>query len=157
MTWNYRVVKRPVGTPQSLGGVQHFTYGIHEAYYNDNGSVWGITTDAISLSADHLNELKIDWDMLVEAFGKPVLNYDEVCGENAADPPFDVPDEEEDCEETDDDFVAELDLEPFDSDGYDRELAEQNEKEELQHTEEFIGRSPEHIHSLIKTLRSQSP
>ncbi len=154
MTWNYRLVKRAVDTPESLGGGQHYTYGIHEAYYNADGEVWGLTQDPVQLSADHINELKIDWLMLMEAFKSPVLDYDDVCS-NAAEPPFsmEIPNEE-DCID-----IADLDEEfgTFDSDSYAREKAEQNEQEEFQHAEEYVGSPPEQIHALIIELRSQNP
>jgi len=148
MTWNYRLVKRAVGDD----GL--FAYGIHEAYYNADGEVWGLTEDPVQLSADHINELKIDWLMLMEAFKAPVLDYDDVSS-NAAEPPFsmEIPNEE-DCID-----IADLDEEfgTFDSDAYAREKAEQNEQEEFQHAEEYVGSPLEQIHSLIIELRSQNP
>ncbi len=159
MSWNYRLVKRAVGHP----GDGFFAYGIHEAYYNDDGEVWGLTCDPVQLSADHINELKIDWLMLMEAFKAPVLDYDEVSN-NSASPPFslDLPeDDHEDDDEDDDGSLAklrkELDLEPHDPCAYAREKAKQNEQEESQHAEEYVGSSPEQIQALIEALRSQNP
>ena len=160
MTWNYRLVKRPVGTPTSLGGGQHYIYGIHEAYYNEDGEVWGITQTPIELSAEHINELKMDWLRLMEAFTAPVLDYDEVCSKDGPIPDFAIPTEEdfEAMETTShEDLSEEFELEPFDSDGYARDMAEQNEQEEFQHAEEYVGSPPEQIHALIKALRSQNP
>ena len=159
MTWNYRLVKRAVDTPESLGGGQHYTYGIHEAYYNDDGEVWGLTTDPVHLSADHINELKLDWLRLMEAFVAPVLDYDDVCN-NATEPPFKLPDDafdEMDASIDIDDLAEELDLEPLDSKAYSEEMAEQNEQEEFQHAEEYVGSPLERIHALIIGLRSQNP
>ena len=158
MTWNYRLVKKII--PDS----EHFTYGIHEVYYNDDGTAWGVTEDPVDMSADHLNELKIQWDMLIEAFGRPVIEYDEFC-KNQTDPDFasEIPTTDEEWEELAeksrplDELIEELGLDDTDPDEYAREIALQNEKEELQHDAEFIGETPEHIHSLIRTLRSQSP
>lgn len=162
MSWNYRLVKRPVGNP----GDGFFTYGIHEAYYNADGEVWGLTQDPVQLSSDHINELKIDWLMLMEAFVAPVLDYDEVCN-NSADPPFNLPkDDEDDFDEMDsgislDEYgiheELDLDLEPYDPNAYTREMTEKNEQEEFQHAEEYVGSPPEQIHALIKALRSQNP
>ncbi len=160
MTWNYRLVKKSLPDSEH----EHFTYGIHEVYYNEDGTAWGVTEDPVDMSAEHLNELKIQWDMLIEAFGRPVIEYDEFC-KNVADPAFEcnIPrtDEEWDKLEEEslshDEVLEELSLNDFDPKEYAAELALQNEKEELQHDAEFIGESPEHIHLLIKTLRSQSP
>lgn len=162
MTWNYRVVKKPVDTPTSLGGGQHYIYGIHEAYYNEDGEVWGITQTPIELSAEHINELKINWLMLMEAFSAPILNYNDICADDGPSPDFEIPSEDdENCEEDTslDEYGIheELDLEPFDPDGYARDMAEQNEQEEFQHAEEYVGSPPEQIHALIKVLRSDNP
>ena len=158
MTWNYRLVKKSV--PDS----EHFTYGIHEVYYNEDGLAWGVTEDPVNMSAEHLNELKMQWDMLIEAFGRPVIEYDEFC-KDSPEPDFasEIPKTDEEWDKleeessTHDEIAEEFDIEPLDPDEYAREMTLQNEKEELQHDAEFIGESPEHIHLLIKTLRSQSP
>ncbi len=156
MTWNYRLVKKHTKNPEKLGGNEYFTYAIHEAFYDEDGKVWGITENSINLSAEHLNELMISWDMMIEAFGQPVLNYDEI-GKDGAKGPDCLSEEELKDTVPFDEVCEELDLEPFDSEAYHREETEANAKEELRHQAEFVGRSPEHIHSLIKTLRSQSP
>ena len=164
MSWNYRLVKK------SIGESNHFAYGIHEVYYGDDETPWGITEDPVNMSADHLNELKIQWDMLIEAFGRPVIDYDEFC--KAADeagphaiPGMPTTDEEwgeliensRPLDEIVEELGEELGMEDHDPEAFAAEMQLQNEKEELQHDAEFIGESPEHIHSLIKTLRSQSP
>ncbi len=153
MTWNYRLVKRPVGDDG------HFAYAIHEAYYNADGEVWGLTENPVQLSADHINELKIDWLMLMEAFKAPVLNYDDIRGNDAEPPfpPFSEADFDEENSMTHEELGEEMGLDPFDSEGYAREMAEQNEQEEFQHAEEYVGSPPEQIHALIIELRSQNP
>lgn len=157
--WNYRLVKKHTKNPQSLGGNEYYTYAIHEAYYDDDGKVWGVTEEPVRLSADHLSELMIEWNMLVEAFGQPILDYDEIGKESPG--PSGIPSTEEEWGELEtrplEDVMEDLGIDSFDSEAYAREQEEKNEKEELQHTAEFVGRSPDHIHQLIKTLRSQSP
>ncbi len=158
MTWNYRLVKKAI--PDS----PHYTYGIHEVYYNEDGTAWGVTEDPVDMSAEHLNDLKIQWDMLVEAFGRPVIEYDEFC-KDRPDPDFasEIPQTDEEWDKLTEEsvplaeIIEELGLDDHDPAEYAREMNLQNEKEELQHDAEFIGESPEHIHLLIKTLRSQSP
>lgn len=157
MTWNYRLVKRHTKNPQNLGGNEYVTYAIHEAFYDEDGKVWSITENPTDLSAEHLNELMISWDMMTEAFSQPILDWDEI-GNNppGVDPITEDLNEEGELETHPiEDLFS--DLPPFDAEAYYREEAKLNEEEELQHTEEFIGRSPEHIQELIKTLRSQSP
>ncbi len=155
MTWNYRLVKRHTTNPQSLGGNEYYTYAIHEAFYDGKGNVAGITENPIDLSAEHLNDLMISWHMMTEAFGRPILDY-ETIGDDSEGLGFPT-DEELEASVSHEDLAEEFGLEPFDSDAYAREEAEQNEKEELKHTAEFVGRTPDHIRSLIETLRSQSP
>ena len=158
MTWNYRLVKRHTKNPQSLGGNEYCTYAIHEAYYDSKGKVNGITENPIDLSAEHLNDLMITWDMLSEAFAAPILDYDTIGDDSEEGLGLPTEQELEDSIPMEEVFEnLGLDIEPFDSEAYYREEAETNEKEELQHTTEFIGRSPKQIRSLIKTLRSQSP
>ena len=155
MTWNYRLVKKHTKNPQSLGGNEYYTYAIHEAFYDSKGKVNGITVDPIDLSAEHLNDLMITWDMMAEAFAAPILDFDTI-GDDSDE---DLAPSEKDLEDSisHEDLREEFGLEPFDSEAYAREEVEQNEKEELKHTAEFVGRSPDHIRSLIETLRSQSP
>ncbi len=158
MSWNYRLVKKHTKNPQSLGGNEYYTYAIHEAYYDSKGNVNGITMNPIDLSAEHLDDLMITWDMVAEAFAAPVLDYATIGNDSDED----LGPSKQDLENSilaedlldDEEVRGDLALEPFDSDAYCREQAEQNEKEELKHTAEFIGRSPEQIRELIKTLRS---
>ncbi len=158
MSWNYRLVKKHTRNPQSLGGNEYFTYAIHEAYYDSKGNVAGITQNPIDLSAEHLNDLMISWHMMIEAFGRPILDYETIGDDSEG---LGCPTDEE-LEDMDDGIDIEelrekLGLDEFDPNAYAREEAEQNEKEELKHTVEFIGRPPEHIRSLIEALHSQSP
>ena len=155
MTWNYRLVKTHTKNPQSLGGNEYYTYAIHEAFYDSKGKVAGITQDPIDLSCEHLNDLMISWLMMIEAFGQPILDHATI-GDDSEGLGFPTTEELESSISLDD-LREELDLEPFDPNAYAREEAEQNEKEELKHTAEFIGRSPDDIRSLIEALRSQSP
>jgi len=156
MTWNYRLVKKHTKNPQSLGGNEYYTYAIHEAFYDSKGKVAGITENAIDLSAEHLNDLMISWDMMLEAFGQPILDYATI-GEDSEEGLGGPTDEELEASISHEELGEELGWGPFDSEAYCREQADQNEKEELKHAAEFVGRTPDHIRSLIETLRSQSP
>ena len=158
MNWNYRLVKKHTKNPQSLGGNEYDTYAIHEAFYDSKGKVAGITQDPIDLSAEHLNDLMISWHMMSEAFGQPILDYATIGDDSEGlGGPDGVDLDEMETTISLDDLREEFDMEPFDSEAYAREEAEQNEKEELKHTAEFVGHSPEHIRSLIEALHSQSP
>ncbi len=74
MSWNFRVCK------QTLGNV--IKYSIVEAYYNDDGEIWGTTleetgvasflTEAPETEEDRLLEMKQTIDMMLEAFDKDI-------------------------------------------------------------------------------------
>lgn len=66
VTWNYRVVKRA-----DIEGEE--TYGIHEVYYNDDGSIQGITAQPVGISSESEQGLKEVIGMMQEAFAKKVL------------------------------------------------------------------------------------
>jgi hypothetical protein len=48
MSWNYRLCR----TKSQAPGSEVYTYGIHEAYYNKDGSIWAITENAVSVGFD---------------------------------------------------------------------------------------------------------
>ena len=45
MHWNYRIVRKT----EEFGGRVHVTYAIHEVHYNEDGSIWAVTEDPVSL------------------------------------------------------------------------------------------------------------
>lgn len=87
--WNYRIVKRmhkyTIGTVER----EHCTYGIHEAYYDDNGEVDAITENPKDIQStlelwdceteeECLASLKDQLTKMQLAFAKPVLDYDKI-------------------------------------------------------------------------------
>lgn len=66
MTWNYRIVKQA-----KIEGEE--TYGIHEVYYNDDGSIQGITMEPVAIISESEQGLKEVIGMMHEAFNKKVL------------------------------------------------------------------------------------
>lgn len=68
MSWNYRVY-----THEFPDGDSYVT--IHEAYYNDDGSVSGYTERAISPMGTDVNDLRLDLLKMLEALDKPVLTF----------------------------------------------------------------------------------
>ena len=70
MSWNYRVVRKPVRD-------NDFEFGIHEAYYHDGESKpWAITQNATAPREEDAEELAETILHMYEAFGKPVLDYE---------------------------------------------------------------------------------
>ncbi len=48
MTWNYRIVKQMI----KVGDRERATYGLHEVYYNEDGTAWAMTENATSFGCD---------------------------------------------------------------------------------------------------------
>ena len=69
--WNYRVVKHVAPS----GEVYHT---IHEAYYNSKNQITAITKDQIYPCGESKAELRRDIDLMLKAFKKPTLVYDEI-------------------------------------------------------------------------------
>jgi hypothetical protein len=71
MTWNYRIMHYRDEHPE-FG----HPFGIHEVYYADDGTVTGWTGDAIALVGHDLDDLGRRLRAMLEAFQKPVLEYE---------------------------------------------------------------------------------
>lgn len=67
-SWNYRIVER-----------QHPCkwYAIYEVYYHIDGSPAIITEDPIEPTGESKEELKTNIDMMLQAFNKPTLKYED--------------------------------------------------------------------------------
>ena len=81
MSWNFRVCK------QTFGFV--VKYSIHEAYYNDDGEIWGVTDDETGVASfihegppeteeDCLLEMKQTIDWMLEGFEKDIIDLDTI-------------------------------------------------------------------------------
>lgn len=78
--WNYRVVrkKNTYIDPANKKKRVDYTYAIHEAYYDENGFVGAITQDPVEPFGENIEELRHSWVMMGEAFGQPILDYDNI-------------------------------------------------------------------------------
>ncbi|MCP4681951.1 MAG: addiction module protein [Desulfobacterales bacterium] len=78
--WNYRVVrKKNIYFDHSKEDERvDYTYAIYEAYYDNNGYVGAITQDPVEPFGENIEELRHSWVMMAEAFGKPILDYDNI-------------------------------------------------------------------------------
>jgi hypothetical protein len=78
--WNYRVVRKEHIRTDSADKKENvdYTYAIHEAYYDQKGHVGAITNDPVELFGENIEELRHSWVMMAEAFGQPILNYDNI-------------------------------------------------------------------------------
>ena len=78
--WNYRVVRRKHASIDPVNKKERvdYTYSIHEAYYDHNGCVGAITQDAVEPFGETVEELRHSWIMMAEAFGRPILDYEQI-------------------------------------------------------------------------------
>ena len=164
--WNYRVVrKRHVYTdPKDKNERVDYTYTIHEAYYDNNGYVGAITQDPIEPAGENIEDLRHSWVMMAEAFGQPILDYDNIPEpgyEREEDPIGSVLDERlravEDgtaktipWEEVKRDFEERLG--PFDEEAYRKRIEQERIEKEQAHSEAFIGTPT--LEELMKKLHS---
>lgn len=151
--WNYRVVRKkniyidPTDKKERVS----YTYAIHEAYYDKNGHVGAVTQDPIEPFGENIEELRHSWVMMVDAFGKPILDYDDIPEpgyERKEDPMGSVLDERlKEVEAGDSKGIpwehVKRDLEekygPFDEEGYSERVEEERVAKEKIHGEAFIG------------------
>ena len=128
-----------------------YTYTIHEAYYDKNGYVGGITQDPVEPFGENIEELRHSWVMMAEAFGQPVLDYDNIPErgyERKEDPIGSALDERlNEFEASDKTGVpweqVKRDLEekygPFDHEGFRKRVEEERVEKESIHREAFVG------------------
>jgi len=78
--WNYRVVRKKsvYADPKVKKERVDYTYAIHEAYYDKSGHVEAITQDPVEPFGENIEELRRSWVMMAEAFGQPILEYDNI-------------------------------------------------------------------------------
>jgi hypothetical protein len=78
--WNYRVVRRKNVNTDAKDKKERpdYTYAIHEAYYDHGGHVGAITQDPIEPFGENIEELRHAWVMMAEAFGRPILDFDNI-------------------------------------------------------------------------------
>ena len=128
--WNYRVVRKKELT--------HFTYAVHEAYYDNNGKVGSITQKAINPFGETIEELRHSWLMMTEAFGKPILNYD------------DIPEPGYNRKEDPDALILDEKFGPFNEEEYYKETERKRKEKEKIHNDSFVGVPT--LEALVKKL-----
>ena len=70
MSWDYRVFKKKIGND--------FVYEVHEVYYNLDGTIRSWTENPINPTGGTSEELKKDFYRQLDAFDKPILDYDQL-------------------------------------------------------------------------------
>ena len=82
MSWNYRVAKKCITvdilkdevTGEVVDSCSEDQFGICEVYYNDEGKITSTTERFIEPYGETLEELKTNFNMMQEAFNKPVID-----------------------------------------------------------------------------------
>jgi putative addiction module component (TIGR02574 family) len=151
--WNYRVVRKENKhtDPENKKERVHYTYAIHEAYYDENGYVGAITQDPVMPFGENIEELRHSWVIMAEAFGQPVLDYS-----NIPDAGYDIKKDPvrseldkrlKELEAGNEEGIpweqvkAELEIKwgPFDEEAYQRQETEERLEKERVHSETFVG------------------
>ena len=86
MSWNYRAAKKRLTvdilkdevTGEVVDSYSENQFGICEVYYNDEGKVTSTTERFIEPYGETLEELKANFNMMKEAFDKPVIDLDNI-------------------------------------------------------------------------------
>ena len=107
MSWNYRVVKE---TYRKGTATEEVGYEIREAYYNEDGTIWGITEDSKGLYGESLDDLKKGCHLMALSLDKDIIDLDTFV---FAKPDFDNGD---------------IDWDRIDEEDFDAEFAEQLKK-----------------------------
>lgn len=64
-SWNYRIIARAGNGEES--------YGVHEVYYEKDGSIRNYTLSPVGVTSDSFAELPNVFGMMIKAFTLPVL------------------------------------------------------------------------------------
>ena len=78
MTWNYRVACKKLEVKIDLSNdvYEESCFGIVETYYNDEGEITFISENFQEPYGETLEDLKTGFNMMKEAFDKPVIDLD---------------------------------------------------------------------------------
>jgi hypothetical protein len=90
MYWNNRIVRKVHGERGKDGKLvdpdneyNEAYYGIHEVYYDHNDKACMVSQEAEPLYGETVTELINNWLEMVDAFNKPILDFDEIPEEGA--------------------------------------------------------------------------
>ncbi len=78
MSWNFRRLKRVVRDANI--GVEWSSVGVHEVFYDPIGHPMSYSSNAISVIGETEAECLEIYDMMAEAFKKPVLDAADIGG-----------------------------------------------------------------------------
>lgn len=67
--WNHRVMKRTLGDGSEY-------YGIHEVFYNDDGSIYAFTKNSMDVFGESVEDLRQTLEWMLKCLEHPILDYD---------------------------------------------------------------------------------
>jgi hypothetical protein len=70
--WNYRVLKKIVAEEEQ--------FGVYEVYYDIKDNIVSCTSSPTVLVGDSLSKAVWELNLMLTAFEKPTLNYEEITG-----------------------------------------------------------------------------
>lgn len=73
MSWNHRVIKQAYLCYDEYETI----FGIHEVYYNEDGSLRNYTTDPVAPIGADMDELRWTLEKMLMALDKPVLTHED--------------------------------------------------------------------------------
>lgn len=145
-SWNYRVVRKSSKYQNSEIGEERvdYSYGIHEAYYDDNRHVGMITESPVEPFGETIEELRHCWLIMVEAFGQPILDFDQIPepGYNDQNSLLSTEDDENELLSMNDMNDLFANGPDYDESAYQKEHEKERRDAELYHQKEFNGILP---------------
>ena len=73
MSWNHRVVRRFYPNTHMDDSM---LYEIYEVYYNEDGTIQGLTENPISIREESLEDLKTTLQRISKCLDNPIIDYD---------------------------------------------------------------------------------
>jgi len=74
MTWDHRIIKRTYPDAADTPVL----YGIHEVYYNADGTIWSYTKEPVQMQEECVDDLYQSLKWMMKCLDKEILVYDEI-------------------------------------------------------------------------------
>lgn len=154
--WNHRLVRKKyeykIGNKKKIS----YYYGIHEAYYDKLGKVVAITQDPTDVTGETIDSVMVSYDMILEAFGQPLLDFDKIPepGHDKNDAMVKRITKKDLVEATEIDFKKEFKITKADERKWEKEETDKRLKSEKNHSKNFIGKNKKQLlKSVLETSK----
>jgi len=84
--WNHRIIKRNYPNEDYPTAPKATIYGVFEVYYDDKGLMHSCSIEPVVIIGDSVEEAKDTLGLIIKAFRKPVINYDDIPEKGAQTP-----------------------------------------------------------------------